>query len=56
MIVSIWLPGLEHPKREHHLRLIGEIINSDVFAQCPMRTCDVGEAELRWKVIRIGVS
>lgn len=31
MIVSVWLPGLEHPKREHHLRLIDEIIDSDLI-------------------------
>lgn len=56
MIVSIWLPDLEHPKREHHVRLIDEIVDSDVFARCPMQMRDVGEAELRWKVIRIGAS
>ena len=56
MIVSVWLPGLEHPKRERHLRLIDEIIDSDVFARCSMRMYDIGEAELRWKVIRISAS
>lgn len=56
IIVSVWLPGLEHPKRDHHLQLINEIIDSNVFARCPMQMRDVGEAELRWKVICIGVS
>lgn len=56
IIVSVWLPGLEHPKRDHHLRLIDEIINSDVIAQCPVRMRDVGEAELRWRVIRVDAS
>ena len=56
MIVSIWLPGLEHPNRERHLRLIDEIIDSDIFAQSSTQMRDVGEAELRWKVIRISVS
>ena len=55
MIVSIWLPDPEHPKRELHMRVIDEIIHSDVFARCPMQMHDVGEAELRWKVICIDV-
>ena len=56
IIVSIWLPGLEHPNRERHLRLVDEIVDSDVFAHCPMQMRDVGEAELRWKVILIDMS
>ena len=56
MVVSIWLPGSEHPNRARHLRLIEEIATSDVFAQYPMRIRDVGEVELRWRVIRIDMS
>ena len=56
MIVSIWLPGPENPKREHYVRLIDEIIDSDVFARCPMQTCEIGEAGPRWKVICISMS
>ena len=55
MVVSIWLPNSEHPNRERHLRLIDEVIASDVFAQCPMRMYDIKGAELEWKAIHIDI-
>jgi len=56
MIVSIWLPGADHPNRERHTQLIDKIIASDVFARYTMDVREIGEAELRWKMIRIGTS
>jgi SAM-dependent methyltransferase len=55
MVVSIWLPDSMHPNRVRHVRLIREIISSDVFAQSPMDIREIEEAALRWKVIRIGM-